>query len=99
MHQVYVQAGEKYHVKLRTDRADGFSLTEKAYRYGDHGIYIAIKEKCKRIFIALTDNNQYKRQIYIKLYPKKNSIEIKVPVNVTSRSMMTILTVWEYTPC
>ena len=68
------------HKKPHTDTAEGFSLTERAYRYGDHGIYITIKEKRKRIFIPLTDNNRYVRQIYIKLLPCRNSVEIKVPI-------------------
>ena len=50
----------KYHVKLHTDRTEGFSIAERAYRYADHGIYISIKEKRKRVFVPLTDNNQYK---------------------------------------
>lgn len=82
LHRYLRRQVRKYHVKLHTEAAEGFSLSEKAYRYGDHGIYIAVKEKRKRIFIALTDNNQYKRQIYIKLYPEQGSIEIKVPVDV-----------------
>lgn len=73
----------KYHVKLHAERADGFAIAERAYRYADHGIYISIKEKRKRVFIALTDNNQYSSQLYIKLYPEKQGIEIKVPIYVT----------------
>ena len=76
----------KYHVKLHTDAADVFSIAERAYRYADHGIYISIKEKRKRVFIPLTDNNQYKCQLRIKLYPDENRIEIKVPVNVSVKS-------------
>lgn len=70
------------HRKPHTSTADGFSLSERAYRYGEHGIYITAKEKRKRIFIPLTDNNQYTRQLYIKLSPEKNSIEIQAPVEV-----------------
>ncbi len=70
------------HVKLHVGRRDGFSLTERAYRYGNHGIYITMKEKRKRIFVSLTDSNQYDRQIYIKLYPETGGMEIKVPVDV-----------------
>lgn len=73
----------KYHEKQNCSVNDGFSITERAYRYGDHGIYISIKEKRKRIFVPLTDNNQYKRQLYIKLYPKQGRLELRVPVNVT----------------
>lgn len=73
----------KYHVKLHTDMTAGFSISERAYRYADHGIYISTKEKRKRLFVPLTDNNQYKCQLYIKLYPEKNGIEIKAPVNVS----------------
>lgn len=75
----------KCHVKQHTRTASGFALSEKAYRYGEQGIYVATKEKRKRIFIPLTDHNQYKRQIYIKLYPDKRGIEIKVPVDVAVR--------------
>ena len=46
---------------------------------------ISIKEKRKRIFVPLTDNHQYKSQLYIKLYPKEHNIELKVPVNVNVR--------------
>ncbi len=76
----------KYHVKLHTDRADGFTIAERAYRYADHGIYISIKEKRKRVFVPLTDSNQYKSQLYVKLYPKEGNIEIKAPIHVTVHS-------------
>ncbi len=82
LHRYLCRQVRKYHIKLHTDIGDGFSLSEKAYRYEDHGIYIAAKEKRKRIFIPLTDNNRYKRQIYIKLYPECQSIEIKVPIDI-----------------
>ncbi|MCI8536573.1 MAG: transposase [Hungatella sp.] len=72
----------KHYTKQHTNITSGFFLSERAYRYGNHGIYISIKEKRKRVFIALTDNNQYIRQIYIKLYPEQNRIEINVPINV-----------------
>lgn len=75
----------KYHVIQHTDKADGFSIAERAYRYADHGIYISIKEKRKRIFIPLTDNNQYKSQLYVRLYPEQHRLEIKVPVQMTVR--------------
>ena len=72
----------KHHVKLYAERAEGFSLTERAYRYNNHGIYITMKEKRKRIFVELTDSNTYVRQIYIKLYPEQKKIEILIPVDV-----------------
>lgn len=70
-------------MKQYTEQVSGFAVAERAYRYADHGIYISVKEKRKRIFIPLTDSNRYKSQLYIKLYPDQNRIEIKVPVNVT----------------
>jgi Transposase and inactivated derivatives len=73
----------KYHMKLHTESTDGFAIAERAYRYADHGIYISIKEKRKRVFVPLTDNNQYKSQLYVKLFPEKHNIEIKVPIKVT----------------
>ncbi len=78
----------RYHLKNgkpHTESADGFSIAERAYRYGDHGIYLSVKEKRKRIFVPLTDNNQYGSQLYISLYPEESRIEIKVPVNVAVR--------------
>ncbi len=72
----------KVHCKPHTKVAEGFSIAERAYRYADGGIYISIKEKRKRIFVPLTDKNQYKRQLYVKLYSKQNRIEIKVPIDV-----------------
>ena len=73
----------RYLCRLHTDRADGFSIGERAYRYENHGIYISIKEKRKRIFIPLTDNNRYKKQLYIKLLPEEKSLIIHVPVEST----------------
>lgn len=75
----------KYHVKLHTENILGFSISERAYRYGDGGIYISTKEKRKRIFVPLTDHNQYKCQIYIKLNPKENTVELHVPVRTAIR--------------
>lgn len=86
MHRYLSRQVRKYHKKLHTERADGFAISERAYRYGDHGIYISAKEKRKRIFVLLTDSNQYLSQLYIRLYPAENRIEIKVPVNVAIRS-------------
>lgn len=88
MHSYLCRQVRKYHVKLHTDTEDVFSIAERAYRYADHGIYISIKEKRKRVYIPLTDNNQYKCQLRIKLYPQENRIEIKVPVNITVRRHM-----------
>lgn len=72
--------------ELHTDVANGFSVSERAYRYGDHGIYIAVKEKRKRIFIPLTDHNGYKKQLYIRLFPEEGNIIIHVPVEVQVKS-------------
>lgn len=66
--------------KLHTDADKGFSISERAYRYGDHGIYISIKEKRKRIFIPLTDSNRYKKQLYINLLPDVGNIVINIPI-------------------
>lgn len=73
----------KYHVKLHTDQMLGFSLSERAYRYADGGIYISTREKRKRVFLPLTDNNQYKRQLRIRLFPAEKRVEIHIPVDVT----------------
>lgn len=72
--------------RLKTDRAEGFSLTERAYRYGDHGIYIATKEKRKRVYIPLTDGNSYKRQLYVRLNKPEGRVEILAPADVRIKS-------------
>lgn len=71
--------------KLHTDTVDGFAVSEKAYRYDDHGIYLAIKEKRKRVFIPLTDNNRYAKQLYVRIFPEDGNIVIHVPVEVKVR--------------
>lgn len=71
--------------KPGSDEADGFPVSPKGYRYGDHGIYLSMKESRKRLFIPLTDNNQYSRQIYIRLYPEERRAAIAVPVEVRQR--------------
>ncbi len=82
MHRYLCRQVRKYHVRLHTDKADGFAIAERAYRYADHGIYISVKERRKRIFIPLTDSSQYSSQLYIKLYPEESRVEIKAPVKV-----------------
>ncbi len=71
--------------KPRSDDAGGFPVSPKGYRYGDHGIYLSMKESRRRLFIPLTDNNQYSRQIYIRLYPEERKVSISVPVEVRQR--------------
>ncbi len=83
LHRYLCRQVRKYHVKEHTDKATGFSVAERAYRYADSGIYISTKEKRKRIFVPLTDRNQYQSQLYVKLYPEESRLEIKVPVNVS----------------
>ena len=75
----------KHTKKLHAEVSGCFSIAERAYRYGDHGIYISVKQKRKRIFIPLTDNNQYVRQIQIRLYPDRGDVELQIPVDVAVR--------------
>lgn len=82
LHRYLRRQVRKYHGKIYTDRTEGFSIAERAYRYADHGIYISTKEKRKRVFIPLTDNNRYSSQLYIRLMPEESGVEIKAPVYV-----------------
>ncbi len=79
----------KYHVRPHMDSTGGFSISERAYRYGNqaeqYGIYLTTKESRKRIFVALTDKNQYHCQIHVKLFPQESKIEIHVPIGVAVR--------------
>ncbi len=99
MHRYLCRQVRKYHVRnLCTDKAAGFFITGHAYRYGiekerhqdksvsdRYGIFIATKENRKRVFIPLTDNNAYEKQLYIKLKPEENGIEIHIPVQIKVR--------------
>ncbi len=73
----------------RKTETKGFSVAERAYRYGEsggsRGIFISVKEKRRRVFVPLTDSNQYKSQLYVKLYPEENRIEINAPIQVAVR--------------
>ncbi len=71
--------------KPHTDAAEGFIVSPKGYRYADHGIYLTMKESRKRLFIPLTDNNQYKTQIYVRLCPDKERITLNIPIEVRQR--------------
>lgn len=73
----------KYPLKLHTNTVDRFSVSERAYRYGDHGIYLSVKEKRKRIFIPLTDSNHYNRQLSVQLYPERGDVELCLPIHVS----------------
>lgn len=82
LNQYLCRQVRKYLKKLHTDKADGFSIAERAYRYKEHGIYISTKECRKRVFIPLTDNNRYTRQLTVKLYPERNALELLVPIDI-----------------
>jgi len=75
----------RHSVRPHTDDADGFTVSPKAYRYADHGIYLSTKESRRRLFVLLTDNNRYDRQIYIRLCPEMGKITINVPLEVRQK--------------
>lgn len=86
MHSYLCRQVRKYHTgQYHTDVVSGFSVAERAYRYADHGIYISTKQSRKRVFVPLTDSNQYKSQLYVRLYPESGNIEIRAPINVLVR--------------
>lgn len=62
-----------------------FHVTPKGYRYKDGGIYLATKEPRKRVYLALTDNNRYDRQLGLSL--KENFVEIHVPIDVRKKKL------------
>lgn len=96
LHRYLARQVRKYHIrKLHSDNADGFYITERAYRYGKekkgrdenmaagrYGIFIATKENRKRVFVPLTDENAYDKQLYIKLKPEECGVEIHVPIEI-----------------
>lgn len=85
LHRYLRRQVRKHHAKLHTDCVDMFSVSERAYRYGEHGIYLAIKEKRRRIFVPLTDGNRYTCQLSVKLYPQEQRLEIIVPLYMSAK--------------
>ena len=75
----------KLHAKPHADVADGFSTTIDGYRYADHGLYLATKERRKRLFIPLTDSNVYTRQLKIRLLPDEGRVKVHAPLEVRAR--------------
>ncbi len=85
----YLKRQARKHLRrLCTEERNGFSISKKAYRYEKDGICIASKEPRKRIFIPLTDGNRYERQLFVKLYPQEQRLEIAVPLDVQIKSHM-----------
>lgn len=71
--------------KIHTEKFLYFSVWERGYRYGEsknregrecYGIFLTTKERRKRIFVPLTDKNQYSGMLDLRLKPEKNGIEI-----------------------
>lgn len=62
-----------------------FKAAERAYRYDDGGIYLSTKKKRKRVFVPLTDGNQYTAQISIFLNAGERTVSLYVPVKIAAR--------------
>lgn len=67
---------------LHANMENGFHIAQRAYRYAGGGIYLTTKENRKRIFIPLTDNNVYQKQLFIRLIENENNLVIYVPINI-----------------
>ncbi len=93
LHRYLCRQVRKYQVKSdmqENGAPTGFSIAERAYRYGDNGdekgIWISTKENRKRVFVPLTDHNRYGSQLYIRLFPKEGNVEIMAAVQVKVRA-------------
>lgn len=75
----------KLHGRLQVGNTGRFAATPDGYRYADHGIYLATTERRRRVFVPLTDNNCYGRQIEVKLLAEKSALEIYAPIEVKVR--------------
>lgn len=65
--------------KCSADRCNSFSVTNRAYQYVDGGIRISTKVPNRRVFIPLTDKNQYDMQLLLK-FDRENRIVLHVPL-------------------
>ena len=80
LHRYLCRQVQKHHTKSHSDTCDGFFSSTGTHCYAEHGIYLTTKERRRRIFIPLTDGNQYKSQIYVKLIPERNGVELKAAI-------------------
>lgn len=85
LHRYLCRKVRRCQVKPHSVTCDGFFSSGGTHRYADHGIYLTTKERRKRIFIPLTDGNQYKSQIYVKLFPERNGVELKAAIQTAVR--------------
>lgn len=85
LHRYLCRKVRRHHVKSHSEAADGFFSSGGTHRYADHGIYMTTKERRRRIFIPLTDGNTYKSQIYVRLLPEKNGVELKAAIQTAVR--------------
>lgn len=65
--------------KCSADRCVSFSVTNRAYQYVPGGIKISTKVPNRRVFIPLTDKNQYDMQLLLK-FDHENRIVLHVPL-------------------
>ena len=86
LHRYLCRQVRKYHVRPHSGTAAGFSATERAYRYADHGIYISTRQSRQRVFIPLTDHNPYSSQLYVRLDPEAGRVEIRAPLTVKAQT-------------
>ncbi len=75
--------------RQHTDNALRFTIKKQGYKYGEldgeYGIFLATKVNRQRMFIPLTDTNVYDRMLDISLNPQKKSIEIIIPIFVSTK--------------
>jgi len=82
----YLRRQTRRHLKKpHTKSRDSFHISERAYRYADGGIYISTKENRKRVFVPLTDNNKYTKQLLVRLNVERRNIIIDVPTEVNKK--------------
>ena len=79
----YLRRQVRHHLKKpHTETADRFTAAPKGYRYADHGIYLTMKERGKRLFIPLTDSHSYSSQVAVRLYPEENRVTLGIAVKI-----------------
>lgn len=69
----------KYRLTHHSNKTNIFSVSPKGYIYENGGIRLTTKVPRQRVFIPLTDNNQYDRQLVIEL--KANRLVLYVPID------------------
>lgn len=72
----------KYHTMPKTEQAQMFRVSPNGFRYRDGGIYLVSRIPRHRVFVPLTSDEKYKRQIRFELGENRAILNIPVETKI-----------------